>query len=50
MTNQHPADCVYCAKGWTPEHHSYVDPATQARSIAAARSFNERVRAAKAAR
>lgn len=46
MTNQHPADCALCALNLSGTH-VYVDPATQARRVEAARATNERIRSAK---
>ena len=46
MTQEkHPADCALCPLGLSGDH-VYVDPATQARRVAAASDANARIRAA----
>jgi hypothetical protein len=45
IQEKHPADCALCPLGLSGAH-VYVDPATQARRVAAARDANARIRAA----
>jgi hypothetical protein len=48
IQEKHPADCALCPLGLSGAH-VYVDPATQARRVAAAREVNARIRAAQEA-